>query len=232
MNILLCIQYHDSDKPQAFRLARLIHDIEPHFRPDVRLLMVRRFDCQLTDHDAVALHKIEDRFTVETWQSKTKWVGWPGGCNGIARDLLIEIAVSKSWRKADGVILLEPDCIPFRRDWIDALAAEWLLSFLTDRWLMGAWRDSGGQHGHINGNMVCRPDIAKLLHFGDIIGPDLAWDAAIAPYAKDHWQKTNSIVNAFQSLNATESSFKPGTVLVHGYKDDSAYNLAREAMGL
>ncbi len=234
MNILICIQYYDADKLQAFRLAKMIGDIEKNNqRPkgDVRILMARRFDCPLTDVDTAVLLALERHVCVETWRSKTKWVGWPGGCNGLARDLLIELASSQSSHRADCVILLEPDCVPFYYDWINVLAAEWTLASSTDKWLLGAWRDSGGQFGHVNGNMVCRPDLAKLIPLEAIIGPDLAWDAAIAPYVQARWEPTESIANHFKSTNCAAGMIDKA-VLVHGYKDNSAYDLAVKKLGL
>ncbi len=98
----------------------------------------------------------------------------------------------------------------------DALAA--------GKWMMGAWRPSGGEFGHVNGVCCLRADFANLAGTIDIIGRDLAWDCAVSPYVKDHWKISGEIKNCFESRNATFDAIAGWPALVHGYKDDSLFN--------
>jgi hypothetical protein len=140
-------------------------------------------------------------------------------------------------------LLIEPDCVPVTKNWLVRLQSESTRLFVgADKWLAGAWRNSGGPYGHVNGNCLIRPDIVKTLL--PLFGPDLAWDCAIAPWVKSHWYFSTLIANRFQSVDATISdlhgaNWYPGhihgtaeldeyrPVLVHGFKDDSAFNLAK-----
>lgn len=137
-----------------------------------------------------------------------------------------------------GVLLIEPDCVPLTRDWLDALIYAWGLALKNDAWIMGAWRDSGGPHGHINGNCVVVPDFYHRAQVAHCVGQDMAWDCSVVHgEMRNRWCKTRLIKNEFQSTGATPSIFyDPAAdrmpVLVHGYKDDSAYNLAVKEMGL
>lgn len=236
--MILCLQFWHGDRDRAMRLARFIADLEPSERKDVEFLFVARFDC---DHDHETIQYVQEKFEKVHWiTTHTKWTGWPGGCNGMAHDTLEWLSVSRTIVPA---LLIEPDCVPVDKNWLARLLSESTRLFVgADKWLAGAWRNSGGPYGHVNGNCLIRPDIVKTLL--PLFGPDLAWDCAIAPWVKSHWYFSTLIANRFQSVDATVAdlhganwypghlhgtaeldAFRP--VLVHGFKDDSAFNLAK-----
>lgn len=236
MKAVICLQFHGDDKLQAMRLARLLADIEPAFRDDVELCFVVRFDCE---HDSETQEYCAKKFNVSQFKTTTPWTGWPSGPNGMAVDVLRCMAMRVTTgqiSKNDVMILLEPDCVPVRREWINVLKHNWqCFAMHHDIWIMGAWRNSGHADGHLNGNLVCRPDLASLIDLS-CIGKDLAWDCAIVPQTlKNRWI-IYEIKNCFQSIEAMDQSLLErhanGTqpCLVHGYKDDSAYNIARRLL--
>ncbi len=228
MKFILALQFHEADKAKAMRLARFIADLEPFFRNDTEFLFVARFDCE---HDHDTIRYVNSKFRVNWITSYTKWTGWPAGPNAMARDTLEYLAANR--RDSGGVLLFEPDCAPVSPSWITHLIEEWDRARFAERIIMGAWRPSGGADGHINGNCVLRPNIALQIGL-DMIGPDLAWDCAIVPYVKNRWLATTLIKNCFESKDATGRDLfwnpigQDAAVLVHGYKDDSAYNLAHK----
>ena len=227
--LVLALQFYAADRDRAMRLAKLIADIEPKPREDVEVVFVARYDC---DHDKETISYVSQKFPVHWITTHTKWTGWPGGCTAVALDTLEWVAANR--KDAVGVLMIEPDCVPMGADWLNQLLDEWNDARMLDKWIMGAWRDSGGPYGHLNGNCVLLPAFANLVRARDIIGPDLAWDAAVAPYIKDHWYITGAIKNCFESRNATiqrmltpdVGEFAPA--LVHGFKDDSAFAIAKE----
>lgn len=231
MKFVVCLQFYEADKPQAMRLARLIADIEPTRRDDVEIIFVARFDC---DHDRETIDYVARRFPVHWFTTHTRWTGWPSGPNSVAKDTLEWLAANR--KDAVGALLIEPDCVPTSLSWITDLISVWDSMYTASRgliWLAGAWRDSGGGHGHINGNMICRPDLASLIDLG-VIDQHMAWDCQIVPQILKHWAKNDAIRNCFESRNATEKDLfwapigSEAPLLVHGFKDDSAYNLARQ----
>lgn len=228
---IICLQYHESDKPQAERLLRLIADCEREPRDDVELLLCRRFDAApMTE----AMIYAAGKFKVSGYQTHTRWTGWPAGPNAMVKDVLTEAASrvkSGEWADVDGLLMIEPDCVPMSPNWIDVIRGAWRVTRGEGRWMMGSWRNSGGEFGHINGNAVVMPDLAERISL-DCIGSDLAWDCAIVPQIKNYWQVSNAFKNCFESRGATEYDLKtPETgvgcpALVHGYKDTSAIEIA------
>ncbi len=229
--LVISVSYHESDKPQAERLLKLIADCEPRKRDDVEIHVCRRFDATpATD----ALIYVADKFKVSASTTRTPWTGWPAGPNAMAMDLLREAdrrVKSGEWADVDGLLMLEPDVVPCVPTWIDEIRLAWLRTRMDDRWMMGSWRNSGGEFGHINGNCVVVPDLASRIDLG-VIGPELAWDCAIVGQTKHHWQVTGLIKNAFATRAATEYDMKTPEVgyvrpaIYHGCKDESAISIA------
>lgn len=231
MRLVIAVQYWEQDKPQAERLLRLIADCEPQRRADVELCIVRRFDAT----PAVdAMIYCADKFKVSAFTSKTPWTGWPGGCNGMAMDLLNESlrrVKSGEWADVDGLLMIEPDCVPCVPDWIDRIRAEWARALADRRWQMGSWRNSGGPDGHINGNCVVVPDLAARIDL-NCISPHMAWDCQIVPQVKNRWAISGLIKNAFSTNVASEYDLKTpesGAVrpaIYHGCKSTQAIEMA------
>ena len=236
MKLCLCIQYYEGDILQAEALARFIAEIEPESRKDVVIRFVARYDSPHLDMDVFKV--VSKKFDVSWVHSRRKWKGWPDGPNGMALDILEDgtrALENAGWYDVDGLVLLEPDCVPLANDWLNMLKAEWQVALSQEKWIMGSWRGSGPECGHINGNCVVRPDLAKkisLLH--PAMG--LAWDCWLAPRLKNHWHITGLIRNDFQSRNATEAILRTPEVgdrppvLVHGYKDQTAMDIARKQL--
>jgi len=235
--IILALQFHNADKPQAMRLARLIADLEEIPRDDVEFLFVARYD---TEQDADTMEYVRKKFPrVSAFTSTTRLTGWPQGPNALVKDLLLSLDHRTA---VDGVLLIEPDCVPLSRHWLNILFDEWGKAILDRKVMLGAWRNSGAPGGHINGNAIIISALPSWLRscgfeFAQVDQLN-AWDCAISPWVREHWATTGRIKNRFQSHNATEDDLltpdvgDEQPVLVHGYKDDSAYNLARKLLKL
>lgn len=240
-NFVIALSYHHADAEQATKLAKLMADIEPSYRDDILVLLVRRFD---TIQPLEMLEAIAKKFPVATFKTTTPWTGWPAGCNAVAMDTIgyaqrcyyTHLGFGPdSWANVRGVLLMEPDCVPCTSDWLNRIIAEW--GRASEGTLqMGAWRPSGGEHGHINGCCVLPPDFFGHVS-SEVIGPDLAWDCAISPYVKDHWHKTSLIKNMFATQEAVNADFRAGDdgvepAMIHGIKGESGLDLARLRLGV
>jgi hypothetical protein len=234
MTTVICLQFWQGDIREMAALGRFMADIEPRKRDDVKIRFIARADCP---HPELGFFKyVGQKFDVSWTHSKSTETGWPDGPNGMAMEILREGTaplVEIGWQDVDTFILLEPDCVPLSRDWLNMLLAEWRVAQAEGKYIMGSFRQSGPSCGHINGNCVVRADLAK--HMGLARGPrGYAWDCWLAPRLKDHWRVTGLLRNDFQSKNATEALLRtPETgdtppVLVHGYKDASALEIARK----
>ncbi len=228
MKFVIALQFYGGDRDKAMRLARLIADVTLPSRHSVEFLFVARYDC---DHDQETIKYVAKKFPICWTTTYIKWRGWPGGPNAMALHLLQWMATMRPHN--DGLLMFEPDCVPTSPFWLDALIDCWENAVARGKWIMGSWRNSGGVHGHINGNCVVRADLANLIPLVDLIGPDYAWDCAIAPLVKDHWDISGVIKNCFECRNAGHDSLfipeigEESPALVHGHKDDSAYEIAR-----
>lgn len=226
MSLLLCVQFWEGDKVAAFRLARFIADIEPRFRSDVELCFVARYDAH---HDHDTLKYVVNKMPVSFHTCSRKGEGWPAGPNAMAVDTLYMVAERRE--RPEAALLMEPDCVPLARNWIDQLMAEWQAR-PKHTVLMGSWRDSGGPYGHINGNCMVVPDFVDRVDVSRV-PPQLAWDCAAAPQVREKWHISGLFKNCFQSYNATEDGLRTPEVgerppvVIHGYKDDSAIDIAR-----
>ncbi len=236
--IVLALQYHAGDRERALRLARFIAEIEPERREDVGIFLNCGCDSEPMDFDTMCL--LGQRFPLAVHkQEKYRWSGWPAGPNGMALDLL-ELWSQRPMSGCTGIYLLEPDCVPLSRDWLTKIGARWDAARAEGAWMLGSWRNSGGPYGHINGCAVVRPDFARLTHMHEVVTESgIAWDCAVAPAAKDHWVASGLFRNDFQSTGATEDVLRTsemGTgespVVVHGYKDDSAFEISKKLMNL
>lgn len=233
----IAIQYYAGDRDRALALAALIVDLERAPRDDVIMLLVNRFDSD--PPDAATMFHVVQKMPVQSYTTTTPERGWPDGCNAMAKDTIRKVgelvALMPTWENVSGVLLMEPDCIPIMHGWIDAVRLGWVSALFDNRWLLGAWRNGGGVLGHINGNMVIRPDLYKLIDWGSLPS-GLAWDCAISPQVHEHWRDTHLICNRWLETNLSDHQIKTHRdqaakgfpVLVHGVKDDSVWNYAKK----
>lgn len=137
---------------------------------------------------------------------------------------------------AKAILLLEPDCCPLTPDWLDQLSREWDRAAAAGKLIMGSWHPTNADHptlGHLNGNLMFSPDLANRVTIPDV-PDDKPWDTFLADVFAPHWCRTGLIKNLNRHKTATKKQLSTpecGTrppVLIHGVKDDSAWNYAKE----
>lgn len=236
----VALQFYSKDRDRAMRLAHWITDIEKSPRSDVMIILVNRFDCAKADEETV--RKVSSKFPVMTFTTTTKQYGWPEGCNAVAFDVfrMIEDEVDINvYQPGDPLLLIEPDCVPISRTWLNDLTEEWQLAQAQQKCVMGAWRKSGPECGHINGNAIFDVDITrKLPGLSDAMKAvrGTAWDAALAPYFKGYWYFTGLISNRWNENTLTDEQIETPwigcrvPVLIHGCKSEDVWKYAQRKL--
>lgn len=176
--LILNIQFWAGDKDQAMALARLIADLEPAFRHDVIVMFTARFDCT---HDESTIDYVSNKFQTIRYTTKRKATGWPNGPNQMMACSYEKIV--EEWKKgrlegAEAVMMVEADCVPLHKDWINMLAKEYRES---GKRFLGAWLKKGDANcEHVNGNCIMSIDFWKKCR--SIFHPPSrgGWDATLA----------------------------------------------------
>jgi len=236
--LVVVLQFWEGDKAAAMRNARRIADNEPKFRDDFEIMFASRFDCQ---QDQETIQYVSKKFKTSIFKSPRRATGWPHGCN----DLLFSIAqesfqrVTKGpWANVRAMYLMEADCIPVHREWLDRLKHEWELTEQSGKWIAGWWAANGndaigpdgGPVGHINGNMLMSPMIARYVPKFYGCPATSAWDCFFAEDFAPRWRKADFMENLYHqaapSRKELELMVARGSVLIHGVKDTTVEEFA------
>lgn len=203
--IVVCLQWYEGDREQAQRLYNLISDSR---------CLACEWDVVLVAHD-----------------SNLKY---PQGPNKLAFDLMKQAADGVAWAKgAKAILLMEPDCIPVSKDWLNQLSEEWDRAAGQGKMVLGHWQKESG--GHINGNLMFDPRLANAVDLGDA-PPKRPWDIAYPPIFEPVWARTGLIKNLYRQTNVFDTDMRTpavGTkppVLIHGVRDNSAWDYAKRMM--
>ncbi len=198
---VVLLQYWSGDKEKAQRLTEFI----------------------------VQLNPITDLYLVES----DPGAGYPFGPNKTALEIINGYFTEAD--KVKAVLLIEPDCVPLAPDWLEQLEEEWDRCAGNERDILGSWRPQNTRVGHINGNMIFNPLVSLLLDLSHV-PRDEPWDTYYAPAFAPHWMRTGLIANRYKEVCVSEEQLRTpecGTrppVLVHGIKDDSAWNYAQKLL--
>ena len=229
---VIMLQYWEGDRIAAQRLARFMADLEQEFRHGVEICLVRRHDA--ADFDSDVEEHVRKKFTVTKLVTPEHVPGYPISPNTMAINAIR--AAGEWWRGARGFMLMESDCIPVARDWIEQLIIEWSRARTQGALLMGSWRPECTPVGHLNGNLCFHGTLAEVLKGAEI--PKKAWDIALVPLFEAHWCRTGLISNRYREIILTderiampECGTKP-PVAVHGAKDRSVVAYAERMTGV
>lgn len=165
-----------------------------------------------------------------------KGYSYPAGPNKLALDLMEGAAAGEDWaRGAKCILLMEPDCVPVAPDWIDQLSRDWDRCASAGKLIIGSWHPVNLDHptlGHINGNLMFSPDLAKRITIPDV-PENKPWDTFLADVFAPVWARTGLIKNlnrhrtaSVKQLTTPECGTKP-PVLIHGVRDNSAWDYVK-----
>lgn len=235
--ILLVLQYWRGDREQAGKLTRFITDLCPERSAQADFLFSARYDCPI-DHEAAKY--ASRKFDVWTHQCRRRGVGWPNGCNELwmgTMGWLGQMMNAGKVPRYKAVFTFESDCVPLRRDWLTHFRQHWDKANQTrPTYVMGALLKAPGEH--INGNALfsTRPEFMNWI-YRDIVSASscAGWDYWMAPEFKQWgWAVMPGLYSYWNSRTLPDEEiarlFDSGAVFLHGVKDDSLLDAARERL--
>ena len=235
LGLIIAIQYWADDADQAFRLARLLADIEPARREDVTIALCGRFDTEKTDALVDTWWHCLGKFRALSLTSKRKATGHPDGCFGLWAGTMD--ALSEMW--ADGrtdarsVFTVEADGVPLSVDWLSRLQVEHTRALRAGKRVSGAFTETGGELPHINGSLMAHlslwPDRPSLHR----TPAGQAWDIFHAPALLAEAQPTPLIRNVYGATGWSDGALKAmakETAWLSSTKDTSALEWAERTL--
>lgn len=231
--MLVVFPYSTKDQSQASRLAKWIQEIGPY--PNHRVLIVRDHRCDpFIDGD------IFDALSQSFGQTNRKDVTddaydrWPDSANVMFRNAAKHIEFTTK----NPFFWIEPDAIPLKEGWLDAIEAEYLRigkPFMGDRVEVADVPLHMSGIGVYPGVMSAHAGLAYLAQ-------DIAWDCAasaqIVPLAhftnlvEHSWKRdatTKEYLNVtFESWEQVEREISKESVIYHASKDGSLIRVLRE----
>lgn len=177
--ILLVPQICQFDQEQGYALVNLICDLIDGVCGEADIMLSLAVGAK---EDAATIERLRTKFHhVYIHRCHNEAKGWPHGPNNQMCEVFNEVFVghrSRGWNYA-AFMLIEPDCVPLKKDWIQVLHKEWHEG--TQK-ALGAWLavgDSDCGIEHINGNMMVSPEI--LFEDKSLRRPSFrAWDINFA----------------------------------------------------
>jgi hypothetical protein len=226
--LLYALQVYDGDITDALAVARLhekICEFNGHRYSNTDCILVYRRDCP---PDRVMERILSECFrSFSVLRGSRRETGFPAGPNGLWCDLMQNIAQLYASKKLDCecVLTTEADAVPLVVDWDQKLLEAWRRENAK---VCGHWLPNGDfACGHINGNALFDPSIAKLSP--KFVGCDSAkaWDSWFAPDFKAlGWADTPEIRSIYRKARISpelmETLRSKGCVWLHGIKGDSA----------
>lgn len=237
--ILLALQFWSGDKVQAMALADLIADLEPSLCEHADFLFVARFDCA---HDEGTIQRVSRKFATHVHTSPRRGVGWPCGCNDLTAGML-EFVFSKMLNKKlphyKAIFALEADCSPLHKDWIKLLSHNWDAAQAKARtYIAGRKIETAHVHAHINGNAMLSGDFTWLKWLMRELNGNsgVGWDYRLASAFRNQWgwAELPGIECRWGTPTLSDEVLQEecnrGIVFLHGVKDFSALNFARNRL--
>jgi hypothetical protein len=231
-SLLYALQIREADIPWAIRNAELHSLFRPYGTYEFAdCLIVYRKDCPRSEKLENLLSRSFDNVSI--YHVKRSATGHPAGPNAMWCDLMQELyALKKTGRlKAECVLTTEADAIPTVLDWDSSLLNAWRRENVR---VAGHHMEYGDHDcGHINGNALFMPDIAKLSSKLNGCSDYRSWDTWLAPVFQSlGWADIPEIRNWYGKIDVTDlelrSAIDSGCAWLHGVKDNSAALLVEE----
>jgi hypothetical protein len=231
--LVIALQYWAGDMHQAFRLARLMADIEPKRRDDVVLAFCPRFDVPPSHAQYETFLYCGQKFGVMNVDIRRQATGHPAGANEMWGGIMDVLA--ESWRAGRAhyrsVFFAEADGCPLKRDWLELLLLEHERALIAGKRVSGAFMRNCVPH--INGSMVInlstwfdRPSLHQTP-------AEQAWDLFHAAALMQEAQPTTLLCNPYGATGWTLGAL---TAMAHDVayllntKDDSAIAWAERTL--
>lgn len=226
MNPLLVFSFCRKDIPAADRSSELIAQFGPY--PKVHLLIQPTKDV-----DAGDVKRIETRLEGLFASARTEPPFddapqiWPEGPNHMFRRAAKWVMDSQF----DYFYFWEPDCLPLKQGWLDALCAEYeasglpFLGVIHDTRLRNAEGEEYQDGVHMVGTGFYHKQ-TPVLASSSVTSSQLAWDVAAQRQIVPQCHPTKKIQHNWSTQKYTSlDQLGPDAFVHHGCKDDSLYKL-------
>jgi hypothetical protein len=226
--MILALQYCHADRERAMALARLLADLEPVYRDDVFLALVKCSDTPSSRLDDETEHYCSRKM-------RTVAIGLPGGCtewpqgpNILWTNTMDYFAHYRGWHSSiftfDG-----GDSVPLHNNWLDLLIAEHAKTVSEGKLVTGWPGLDSSRRLHISGSMVLELDIWDRLPVLHSTPADDGWDCyhsrtlepstSLSSFLRNDWRKKNPTFSMFEEYAKT-------SIWWHGYKEPAFQTMA------
>jgi hypothetical protein len=231
---LVALQYWSGDKNQAMKVARLLSLMNEEPLEDVDLMFSVRSGAEPPGLLTMDLAKTKFN-EVHVVLGKRRETGWPGGCNALWHETMMEVyrKVRDNVQRWKAVLTLEPDVVVLDRDWAKKLFEAWEVAHARGKPILGhIIKDHPCPH--TNGNAIFPTDLMQRVP--DAYGTpsaeawDTYWSKQFLPMTEDcpmmisKWNCES--IDREELYKPREEGIKP--VFFHGVKDNSAIKIVLE----
>ncbi len=218
--MLVVLPYHEADKPLALNLLRWLVKMDDE-APEHQCLVVT--PCE----DATDVGELAGRYfdSVSLLQyQEGRWTGWPLGPNRAFRTAAVHIQTKFTipW------LWLEPDCVPLRSRWLDALQTGY--DAMRKPFAGYIVEPEQNQH-HVRYMAGCGiyPHNVHRYSVNAFLCEKTPFDMAMGPQIMHHVGPLNGLVHhevtsspqPFLSDDDVDARIAPGVALYHKCKDGS-----------
>lgn len=238
--ILIMLSFWSGDRDQAFKLARLLADLEPQHSELADFLFVARFDQK---HDADTVQYVARKFNVHTHVSRRQETGWPRGCNGIffgGMEFVYHKMAARQIPRYKAIFNMGADSAPLDKNWLSSFCETWdSLNHHKKVCVAGALVDPRGEHPHINGDATFISGDLEFLKWlvmhASHGNANAGWDWYLSQqFAERGWSDIPAIVSLWNTptfeSNRWDGMVGAGIKMIHGVKDHSLLNLTRKKL--
>ena len=234
--MIIALQYYEGDLEPTMSLARLLADIEPSPRDDVRLVLFSQPETPVTALTIATMKHCERRFATEHVASKRGDVGHPKACTALwtgAMEYFHENCPTEAVFMVDG-----NDGVPLHLDWLDLMKAEHARTLERGKLITGTPYWLGGCPLHVNPNAVFQISVLEaepsllvppvydgtlLTHFDIFHRQVMLRQASLTTVVRTDWQGGgNKISVELMNQRAKEA------IWLHGHKDAELYSTTRK----
>ena len=239
--MIVALQYYEGDRERTFSLARLLADIEPSPRDDILLALVCQPDTTSSESTHMVLQHCEKKFPTVHIISARGANNYQEGCGQLwagTMDHFSRLFEERTIRHNSILTLDGGDGVPLHPDWINLFKTEHEHTISSKMLITGTPHNQGGTPLLINPNMashlsiwqeepslhkVPRYDGTFLTFFDTYHRRTLLKHTSLSSIVQTDWRGGgNKISLELMGERARKS------VWLHGYKDDSLYEVARE----
>lgn len=241
--ILIQIPFWQGDRTQAFKLARLLADLQPGLCDLADILFTARFDAR---HGEETIKYVSRKFKVWKHTSKRRQTGWPLGCNGLlfgGLEFFYHKKTAGQIPNYRAILNIESDCVPLTRDWLSRIIMEWdanCISRKTHIYVAGALIPGDAERrAHINGGACLLSGDPKFMKWLVLTASSFqvsaGWDWVLAhEFKRWGWTDIHGLQSWWQTKTFNPRDWDPvvksGVFFIHGVKDDSLLDLARKKL--